>query len=227
MSRASHAHHTPHVGFAQIEPITSVSPLNAVPTSADDAASRSSSSLPFHRYLRLKTRTRKKPRNVMNAAGRCTYMIFCRSPMSRSGGEVRMPSACAATRKRMAKAPNHGQRPGRGMSRVAAMSVMTVGSGLDHMFKCKMGGHEKDDVVRDEHLHPGARCLHQVAAEECLRRFHRGEQHGNQHREEQQWKEHFARPAPARHRGIKSTERDESHGAERENADERRPRARD
>ena len=36
--RGSHVHHTPHVGFAQIEPATMKSPVKSTPISADATA---------------------------------------------------------------------------------------------------------------------------------------------------------------------------------------------
>ena len=42
MSRASQVHQVPQIGLAQIGPVVSMTALNATPTSADDAAKRSS-----------------------------------------------------------------------------------------------------------------------------------------------------------------------------------------
>src|SRR5436309_13348911 len=41
--RGSHVHHTPHVGFAQIDPATRKSPVNRTPISADETAIASKS----------------------------------------------------------------------------------------------------------------------------------------------------------------------------------------
>ena len=42
MSRASQVHQVPQIGLAQIGPVVSITTPNATPTSADDAAKRSS-----------------------------------------------------------------------------------------------------------------------------------------------------------------------------------------
>ncbi len=41
VSRGSHTHHTPHVGFPQSEPWASVSAVNTTPISAELTATRS------------------------------------------------------------------------------------------------------------------------------------------------------------------------------------------
>ncbi len=49
VSRASQVHQTPHAHRPQMEPRTSVSPVNSAPISAAEAASRSERSVRFHR----------------------------------------------------------------------------------------------------------------------------------------------------------------------------------
>src|SRR5918992_4540766 len=96
VSRGSHVHQTPHVGRPQIDPSAIVSAVSTAATSAADAARRSHFSWRFQRYITLPTSTTTKARKAFHAAGTCTYMIFCRWPMSRSGGDVNTPNACAA-----------------------------------------------------------------------------------------------------------------------------------
>src|SRR5512140_3180709 len=112
--RGSQVHHTPHVGRAQIIPSISVRPVNAVATSAADDARRSSSSRRFQRYFIANTSTVNGASIVIHADGTWTYMIFCKSPMSRSGGEIAIAITCDRMRKRNANHPKMGQRPERG-----------------------------------------------------------------------------------------------------------------
>src|SRR5262245_52172075 len=107
VSRGSHVHQTPHVGRPQIEPSARVKPVKSVPTSAADAATRSYRSSPFQRYIRLAAATTKNAMNAFQADGTWTYMIFCRLPMSRSGGLVRTPVTCAEITATNAMMPNH------------------------------------------------------------------------------------------------------------------------
>ena len=69
-------------------PSISVRPLNVAPTSAADAAIRSSRSSSFHRKSTEVQSTMPKATKVTSAAGTCTYMIFCRCPIIWSGGDV-------------------------------------------------------------------------------------------------------------------------------------------
>ena len=62
VSRASQVHHTPHVGFPQIEPDAMVTPVNRTPISAADAASRSHPVRRVARYATLAVRTKANAR---------------------------------------------------------------------------------------------------------------------------------------------------------------------
>src|SRR5690606_19408818 len=94
--RGSQVHQTPQVGRAQIEPSASVRAVNTAPASAADAASRSYRACRRTRYNTLKMKRTNAARNAHQAAGTCTYRIFWRWPMSRSGGDSVNPSTCAA-----------------------------------------------------------------------------------------------------------------------------------
>ena len=70
--RASHAHHTPHVGRPQIEPVTSVSAVKTMPTSTADTANRSQKGLRVrgHNHRTLDTAATPNARyNATHAMG--------------------------------------------------------------------------------------------------------------------------------------------------------------
>src|SRR6478672_584950 len=196
VSRASQVHQTPHVGRAQSIPRSRVSPANVAATSAAAAASRSSSSRRFHRYRIPNRSTASGASMVIHAAGTCTYMIFWRSPMSRSGGEMAIAMPCEAMRKRKANHPNSDQRDARATRTEPNSATCVIAmSYLDHRFEGEESREQEDDVEAGEQPRPGPGVAHHVAAEERPGGFHGGEQHRHEHGEEQERQQHLARPA--------------------------------
>ena len=61
VSLASQAHHTPQVGLPQMEPVTRVRAVNTVPTSIEDAASRSKNALLVLRHSHSTLDTQAMP----------------------------------------------------------------------------------------------------------------------------------------------------------------------
>ena len=70
--RGSHVHHTPHVGFAQIEPATMNSPVNSTPISADATASASNHGRRVQSQPMLARNTTTNARYASHAVGTCT-----------------------------------------------------------------------------------------------------------------------------------------------------------
>src|SRR5688572_1792668 len=224
--RGSHVHQTPQVGRPQMDPNASVSPVNSVPTSAADAARRSCRSSPFHRYSKLAMATTKKAMNAFHADGTCTYMIFCRCPMSLSGGLVRIPSACVEMMTTRARSPNHSihRPPATAAGALSIPGVRTCDmSDLDHVIKRKERRHQKDHIERRQKLDPGAGVLHRVAGQERRRRLGGREQHGDQHRKEQEREQDLARPAATGHRCVEGPQCDEPNAPQQHYAAGRDP----
>ena len=71
-SLGSHVHHTPQVGFAQIEPATRASPVNRTPISAEATAIASKSGLRDHSQPTEARNTTTKARYASHAEGTCT-----------------------------------------------------------------------------------------------------------------------------------------------------------
>src|SRR5687768_6494412 len=138
--RGSHVHQIPHVGRPQIEPSASVSAVSSTPTSAAEDAIRSCFGCRFHRYSTLFTNTTPNASMETHAAGTCTYMIFCRFPMSRSGAENMKAIACAAMKKIMAKMPNGVSQRGR-CTIVSAELLISI---LDDMLEREQRAHEEN-----------------------------------------------------------------------------------
>ena len=70
--RGSQVHHTPHVGFAQMEPATMNMPVNSTPTSAEATASASNHGRLVSSHPRLARKTTKNARYASHASGTCT-----------------------------------------------------------------------------------------------------------------------------------------------------------
>src|SRR5512141_2927234 len=118
---------------------------------------------------------------VIHAEGTWTYMIFWRSPMSRSGGEMRIAVTCEKIRKRKANHPNSGRRPARAVDTAVRDAAFVIASCLYDGFEYKESPDKEDDVEDDEQPRPRAGVAHDVAAEQGLGRFHCGEENGNEH----------------------------------------------
>ena len=73
VSRASHVHHVPQIGFAPDGPVVSTTVVNTSPTSAALSARRSARSSRSQRYT-MRHHERHQPEGevrAMNAAGTC------------------------------------------------------------------------------------------------------------------------------------------------------------
>ena len=67
--RASHTHHAPQIGRAQIGPVIKTSEQKITPISAEARAYISHSLYFFHKNRMLQTKTIKKEKNANHAAG--------------------------------------------------------------------------------------------------------------------------------------------------------------
>src|SRR5512135_3497884 len=107
--RGSHVHHTPHVGFAQIEPATMQSPVKRTPISAEATASASNHGRRVHSQPTLARKTTTNARYASQAAGTCTNMTRYTSPWTASVGAQK--SAIHVTRidAAVAAMPSHGR----------------------------------------------------------------------------------------------------------------------
>src|ERR687891_685004 len=110
----SHLQPTPHPSLSPTETKARMSGGETGPTSAAEAAIKSYLACRFHKYLTLYRNTTKKAPKATQAAGTCTYMIFCRCPISRSAGERMKADAWAKTKNRTVKAPNRDSHFGFG-----------------------------------------------------------------------------------------------------------------
>src|SRR5688572_1016980 len=101
---------------------------------------------------------------AFHAAGTCTYRIFCRCPMSRSGGLVSTPWSSAAITASSAITPNHSIDRARPATPIDSRSNGTAWliSDLDDVIEREERRDDKDDVERGQQLHPRARVLHRV-----------------------------------------------------------------
>ena len=70
--RGSQVHHTPQVGFAQMDPATMNMPVKRTPTSADATASASNQGRLVHSQPRLAMKTTKNARYASQASGTWT-----------------------------------------------------------------------------------------------------------------------------------------------------------
>src|SRR6185503_13535634 len=106
--------------------------------------------------------------NAFHAAGTCTYMIFCRSPMSLSGGLVSTAKTCAPTSASSASAPNHSRLRATGGACVAdslrpASTESTEDiSDLNDVIERERGCDEKYRVERSQKPHPRSGIVHRV-----------------------------------------------------------------
>ena len=81
VSRGSQSHHTPQVGFAQMDPWVQSSSESTTPISMP-ASSRLSHFQAFvSRKQRAQTKAKVRASIAFHAVGTCTYMIRCTSPM--------------------------------------------------------------------------------------------------------------------------------------------------
>src|SRR6476646_1955123 len=104
---------------------------------------------------------------VIHAAGTCTYMIFWRSPMSRSGGEIAIAIPCEAIRKRKANQPKSDQRDARATRTDPISATCVIGkSYLDHRFEGEESREQEDDVEPGEQPRPCPGVAHDVSAEQ-------------------------------------------------------------
>src|SRR6266550_8426429 len=71
--RGSHVHHTPHVGFAQIEPATRKRPVKSTPISADETAIASNRGFFVQSQPTEARNTTTKARYASHARGTWTY----------------------------------------------------------------------------------------------------------------------------------------------------------
>ena len=69
VSRGSQTHHTPQIGFAQIEPVIKTSVMKTKPISAEELAMTSHLVSRFQRYRILQINTTKKAKKATQATG--------------------------------------------------------------------------------------------------------------------------------------------------------------
>src|SRR5437667_12913879 len=84
MSLGSHVHQTPQVGFAQMDPATSASPVNSTPISAEDTAIASKMGRLDQSHPIDARKTTTKAREASHADGTGTDMIRQPSPWTGS-----------------------------------------------------------------------------------------------------------------------------------------------
>src|SRR5579871_1364080 len=100
-----------------------------------------------------------KHMNALSAAGTCTYMIFCRLPMSRSGGEESTANSCAAASRASVTMPYmRTQRSCRslfGVSQVGVVMFPLESCGNDGVID-QQRRREEDHVESDEQADPRA-----------------------------------------------------------------------
>src|SRR5438132_14123376 len=109
MTRGSQLHHTPHVGRAQIEPRTSVSPVKRTPISADATAIAAKTGRLVHRYATLARNTTTKARYASHALATCTYRMRTTSPIAASAGDQMSAIHRATNRATTLAAPRKGR----------------------------------------------------------------------------------------------------------------------
>src|SRR5262245_20819705 len=103
--------------------------------------------------------------NAFQAAGTWTYRIFCKCPMSRSGGLVRTASSCAEMTASTAIKPNQSNE-----LRVSALAdIRSFSSGtawlmsnLDHVIERQERRDDKDHVENNEKPDPGTGIAHRI-----------------------------------------------------------------
>src|SRR5690625_4441685 len=145
-------------------------------------------------------------------------MIFCRSPISRSGAEIVKEKICAPTRPRSPTQPRIVTPiPSRGSARDLRESVEVILevdkliSFLYNMLERKERSGKEDQVEDDHQLDPGTRFTHRIPHEDRCSRRDSSDQDRDHHREEEEGEQDFPGPYPTRHRSI---ERSEEHTSE-------------
>src|SRR2546429_8438213 len=85
-SRGSHVHHTPHVGFAQIDPAIRKRPVKSTPISAEATAIASKTGRFVQSQPTDARKTMTKARYASHASGTGTERIRYTSPCTASAG---------------------------------------------------------------------------------------------------------------------------------------------
>src|SRR3954469_435556 len=107
--RGSHVHHTPQVGFAQIDPATMKSPVKSTPISADATASASNHGRRVQSQPTDARNTTTNARYASHAGGTCTYITRYTSPWRASVGAHTRPIHIARMDRAGARMPSQGR----------------------------------------------------------------------------------------------------------------------
>src|SRR5882672_7419015 len=169
VSRASHVHQMPQVGFPQIEPVAIVMPVKTTPTSAEACASRSAASARFARYAIDATKTTAKARYATHTLGTCRYMMRCTLP-------------CVASR---GASPSPATSPAASATTVTTPRTRIIRLALQHEVERQHADGDVHDVRGHEQLEPVGDRPERFTQQHCLGRLDGGQQDRHLHREQQ------------------------------------------
>src|SRR5712692_396424 len=198
VSRASHVHHVPHVGFPQIDPAVIVTPVKITPASADARASRSAASERVQRYPIEAKNTIPNARYATHAVGTWRYMIRWTLPCVTSRGATPNPMTRPPMSPRVASQPS---------ARVKRSSVEDEVERQDadrHVY----------DVRRGQEPEPVRHGPERLAEQHRLGRLDGAEQDRHLDGEQEDREQQLPRPDLRGHRGEERADRGEPDRAE-------------
>src|SRR5262245_18487618 len=218
VSRASHVHHVPQVGFPQIDPETIVMARNSTPTSAEAWATRSTASDRVARYaIDASRRTPKARYSPMMALGTCRYMIRWTLPWMTSRGATTKAITSPATSARDAIHPR---------TRIIVVlkprgRMAWPGSALDDELEGEESHHDEDEIGGAEEGEPVRGRGEPLAREHRLGRTHRSQENRHFERQEENREEQLAGAEVSRHGREQRSQSGEADGGERDDGQQR------